>query len=53
MSETVAFRVDGVFVRRDGFYKNITQGGSSESRVNNRNRYFVRGQLLFQPSETI
>ena len=53
LSDTVAFRVDGVFVRRDGFYKNITQGGGSESRVNNRNRYFVRGQLLFQPSDDL
>jgi len=53
ISETVAFRIDGVYVRRDGFYKNITQGGGSESRVNNRNRYFVRGQLLFQPSDDL
>jgi iron complex outermembrane receptor protein len=53
LSETVAFRIDGVYVRRDGFYKNITQGGGSESRVNNRNRYFVRGQLLFQPSDDL
>jgi iron complex outermembrane receptor protein len=53
LSETVAFRLDGVYVRRDGFYKNITQGGGSESRVNDRNRYFVRGQLLFQPSDAL
>jgi iron complex outermembrane receptor protein len=51
LSDTIAFRLDGVYVRRDGFYKNITQGNGSESRVNNRNRYFVRGQLLFQPSD--
>jgi iron complex outermembrane receptor protein len=51
LSDTIAFRIDGVYVRRDGFYKNITQGGGSESRVNDRNRYFVRGQLLFQPSD--
>jgi len=53
LAPTVAFRIDGVYVRRDGFYKNITQGGGSESRVNNRNRYFVRGQLLFQPSDAL
>ncbi|HMC91458.1 MAG TPA: TonB-dependent receptor [Allosphingosinicella sp.] len=51
LSDTIAFRIDGVYVRRDGFYKNITQGGGSESRVNDRNRYFVRGQLLFQPND--
>jgi iron complex outermembrane receptor protein len=53
LSDTIAFRIDGVYVRRDGFYKNITQGGGSESRVNNRNRYFVRGQLLFQPNDAL
>ncbi|MBN8807155.1 MAG: TonB-dependent receptor [Sphingomonas sp.] len=49
LSETVAARVDGVYVSRDGFYKNLTDG----SRVNDRNRYFVRGQLLFQPSSQL
>ena len=53
LSETLAFRIDGIYVRRDGFYKNVTQGGGSESRVNNRNRYFVRGQLLFQPNSDV
>ncbi|HEX8486629.1 TonB-dependent receptor [Sphingomonas sp.] len=53
IGDTLAFRVDGVYVNRDGFYKNVTQGGGSEARVNDRNRYFVRGQLLFKPTEDI
>ena len=51
ISESLAFRVDGVYVKRDGFYKNITQGGGSEGRVNDRDRYFIRGQLLYQPND--
>ena len=50
ITDTLAFRVDGVYVNRDGFYKNVTQGGGSEGRVNDRDRYFVRGQLLFKPT---
>jgi iron complex outermembrane receptor protein len=53
ISESLAFRLDGVYVKRDGFYKNVTQAGSSESEVNNRDRYFVRGQLLFKPNDDL
>lgn len=51
ISEQLAFRLDGVYVKRDGFYRNVTQGGGSEGRVNDRDRFFVRGQLLFEPSD--
>jgi iron complex outermembrane receptor protein len=53
LGPTLGFRLDGVYVKRDGFYKNITQGAGSESRVNDRNRFFVRGQLLFEPSDAV
>lgn len=46
ISEKIAARIDGVYVKRDGFYKDAT----NDTRVNDRNRYFVRGQLLFEPS---
>ncbi|OYY70571.1 TonB-dependent receptor [Sphingomonas sp. 28-63-12] len=46
ITDTVAARLDGVYVRRDGFYNDVTNGGT----INNRNRYFIRGQLLYQPS---
>ena len=52
ISDSLAFRVDGVYNKRDGFYRNITQSGN-ESRVNDRDRYFVRGQLLFKPTDTL
>ncbi len=53
IKDVLAFRIDGVTVNRDGFYKNVTQGGGSEARANDRNRYFIRGQLLFKPSDKL
>ena len=37
------YRVDGVYVRRDGFYNDV----NNDTDVNDRDRYFVRGQLLW------
>ena len=53
IKDVLAFRIDGVAVNRDGFYRNVTAANGSESRVNDRNRYFVRGQLLFKPTEDL
>lgn len=49
IGETLAARLDGVYVRRDGFYFDP----ANAIDVNNRNRYFVRGQLLWEPSDAI
>ncbi len=49
LGETVAARVDGVYVRRDGFYNDP----ANNTDVNDRNRYFVRGQLAFEPTSDI
>lgn len=49
ISEQLAFRVDGVYVKRDGFYRDDQNGRD----VNNRDRYFLRGQLLFEPSDAL
>jgi iron complex outermembrane receptor protein len=46
ITEQIAFRIDGVYNRRDGFYYDVT----NKTDYNDRNRYFVRGQLLFEPS---
>ncbi|MFM5916716.1 MAG: TonB-dependent receptor [Novosphingobium sp.] len=48
LSQNLAARIDGIYVKRDGFLKDVT----NNTDVNNRNRYFVRGQLLFEPSDT-
>ena len=49
ISETLAARLDGVYVKRDGFYKDTT----NNTDVNDRNRYFLRGQLLWEPSDAV
>ncbi|WP_374591193.1 TonB-dependent receptor [Novosphingobium sp.] len=49
LSETLAARFDGVYVRRDGF---LTDPENNVD-VNNRNRFFVRGQLLWEPNSDI
>ncbi len=49
ISETLAARLDGVYVRRDGFYYDPT----NNTDVNDRDRYFVRGQLLWEPSDAV
>ena len=43
----LAARIDGVWSKRDGFW-DVVNGG----RINNRDRYLVRGQLLFEPTDT-
>ncbi|MDF7773823.1 TonB-dependent receptor [Sphingomonas sp. AOB5] len=53
LSETVAARLDAVYVKRDGFYENVDAAGNVIDRVNDRDRYFLRGQLLFQPSSAL
>jgi iron complex outermembrane recepter protein len=49
ISEQLAFRVDGVYVKRDGFY-NDPQNGKD---INDRDRYFLRAQLLFEPTDAL
>ncbi|MEY3633909.1 MAG: hypothetical protein RLZZ61_319 [Pseudomonadota bacterium] len=49
VSEQLAFRVDGVYVKRDGFYRDDQNGHD----INNRDRYFLRGQLLFEPTDAL
>jgi iron complex outermembrane receptor protein len=53
VAEHVAFRIDGIYSRRDGFYHVVNAANGTESRVNDRNRAFVRGQLLFEPSSNL
>ena len=49
LSDTLAARIDGVYVKRDGFLKDVISG----RRVNNRDRWLLRGQLLYQPSDAL
>ena len=49
ITDTLAARLDGVWVKRDGFYKDTT----NNTDVNDRDRYFLRGQLLFEPTDAL
>ncbi len=49
ISETLAGRIDGVYVKRDGFYNDAV----NNTDVNDRDRYFLRGQLLWEPSDAL
>jgi outer membrane receptor protein involved in Fe transport len=53
ISEQIAFRLDAIYTRRDGFYDVVNASNGTESDVNDRNRFFVRGQLLFEPSDAV
>jgi outer membrane receptor protein involved in Fe transport len=48
--DKVAAKLEGVYMKRDGFIKQVTPG---EPDVNDRDRWLVRGQLLFEPSSDV
>lgn len=47
LTDTLAAKIEGVYAKRDGFYDDVNTG----TTVNNRDRYFVRGQFLFEPTD--
>jgi outer membrane receptor protein involved in Fe transport len=49
IGDTLGFRLDGVYARRDGFYHDV----NNDTRVNDRDRLFLRGQLLFEPNSAL
>ncbi|HWH21893.1 MAG TPA: TonB-dependent receptor [Allosphingosinicella sp.] len=49
VAEGLAYRVDGIYMRRDGFLTDVNSGRD----VNDRNRYLIRGQLLYQPTDSL
>jgi len=49
LSETLAFRLDAVGVKRDGFYYDE----NNDTDVNDRKRFFTRGQLLWEPNSDL
>jgi outer membrane receptor protein involved in Fe transport len=49
LSDTLAASLAGAYNRRDGISRDLETG----SRTDERNRWFVRGQLLFEPSSEL
>ena len=49
ITDTIAFSLAGNYNRRDGYADDLFLG----TDVNDRNRYGVRGQLLFEPSDAL
>ena len=49
LSDSVAARIDGVYFKRDGFYTDVV----NDTKVNDRDRYLVRAQALFEPNDAI
>jgi len=48
ISPTLAGKVEAVFEKRGGFYEDVNTGAN----INDRDRYFVRGQLLWEPTDS-
>ncbi|MCG2841904.1 TonB-dependent receptor [Sandaracinobacter sp. RS1-74] len=49
VEDKLAYRLDGVFTKRDGFLEDVISG----RKVNNRDRWLLRGQLLFTPNDDL
>lgn len=49
LSSSLAARLDAVYLERDGFMKDVISGRD----VNDRNRWLLRGQMLYQPSDDL
>jgi len=49
ISSTVAARIDGVWMEREGFLDDVISGRD----VNDRDRWLLRGQMLFEPSDDL
>ena len=46
ITDTIAVRISGSVNERDGYFHNLTTGAT----VNDRNRWSIRGDILWQPS---
>ncbi|WP_435417071.1 TonB-dependent receptor [Parerythrobacter aurantius] len=49
ITDTIAFALDGSYNKRDGYGRIV----NLDEEVNDRNRYTARGQLLFEPSDSL
>lgn len=53
VGDNLALSLDGVWSKRDGFFKLIDGAGNKIGDTNDRDRWFVRGQALFEPTDAL
>jgi outer membrane receptor protein involved in Fe transport len=53
ITDSLALSLDGVWVKRDGFYKLVDTSGAKVGDTNDRDRYFLRGQALYEPNDAL
>ncbi|MGC4251947.1 MAG: TonB-dependent receptor [Sphingobium sp.] len=53
VSDSIALALDGVWSKRDGFYKLVDAAGNKVGDTNDRDRYFLRGQALIEPNDAL
>ncbi len=53
IAEGIALSLDGVWSKRDGFYKLVDGAGNKVGDTNDRDRYFLRGQALIEPNDAL
>ncbi len=49
LTDGLDFRLDGVYQKRDGFLTDVISG----RKVNNRDRYLIRGKLNYEPTSNL
>ncbi|MDI1296461.1 MAG: TonB-dependent receptor, partial [bacterium] len=53
VSDKLALSLDGVWSKRNGFFDLVDTSGAKVGETNDRDRYFVRGQALFEPNDAL
>ena len=53
VADGIALSLDGVWSKRDGFYKLVDTAGNKVGDTNDRDRYFLRGQALIEPNDDL
>lgn len=53
ITESIALSLDGVWSKRDGFLDVVDASGDKIGDTNDRDRYFLRGQALFEPTDAL
>ena len=47
VADKVAAKLEGIYMKRNGYIKQVTPG---QPDINDRDRYLIRGQLMFDPT---